>query len=384
MKHPASVVYLLHQLSGARGAVETFMNHWTNIVRRGLLAAIGLSLASAASAGEVRYAAEGHAYNPVWSKDGKWVAYEVNRYDGGSIDMFVSSVNGGIAKDGIKVALAGGSQFGGGGQILINPTWHPGGLAIFEGSNQGGVYRLYIYSPGGGSPTELLNTTKAPDNLAFPVVTADGNTLAFTSAATGAGDIRTWDRTKDVMGQLTTSADTETFPLYSPDSKRMIFNRNASGTEDLYMLDLATKTEKVFVSGGGDQTRGTFAANGAVVYFSNERGTENWDLVTVDSAGANKRVIAKDVRLPMRSRPTLTPDGQWVAWTTAKAELSGKVYLAKVDGSKTVELDSGFNACGEPALTVVGGRTLIAYTYLQNNGADWRKLMVLDVTDKLL
>ncbi len=343
----------------------------------------GVALASQALAGDVRYAAEGHAYNPIFSKDGKWLAYEVNSYDGGSIDMFVSSVAGAIAKDGIKVSLAGGSQFGATGQILINPTWHPAGQAIFEGSNQGGDYRLYIYQPGGGSPTELFTSAKASGNLTFPIVTADGNTIAFVSSATGAGDIRSWDRTKDAFGQLTTSEHSESFPTYSADNKTLLFNRNSGGTEDVFLLDLATKTEKAFVTGGGDQTRSTFAAGGTVLYFSNERGQDAWDIMAVDAAGANKRTVAKDVRLPLRSRPTLTADGQWVSWTSNKAELSGKVYLGKVDGTKTVEIDSGFNACGEPALAVNGGRTILAFTYLQNNGADWRKLTVLDVTDKL-
>jgi Tol biopolymer transport system component len=343
----------------------------------------GVALAGQAVAGEVRFAADGHAYNPIFSKDGKWLAYEVNSYDGGSIDMFVSSVAGAIAKDGTKVALAGASQFSSSGQILINPTWHPGGLAIFEGSNQGGDYRLYIYQPGGGSPTELLNTTKAPGNLTFPIVTNDGNTLAYVSSQTGNGDIRSWDRTKDTFGQITTSDHSESFPTYSGDNKTLLFNRNSGGTEDIFLLDLATKAEKAFVTGGGDQTRSVFAAGGTVLYFSNERGQDAWDVMAVDGAGENKRVVAKDVRLPLRSRPTLTPDGQWVAWTSNKAELSGKVYLGKVDGSKTVEIDTGYNGCGEPALTVNGGRTIIAFTYLQNNGADWRKLDVLDVTDKL-
>jgi Tol biopolymer transport system component len=50
-------------------------------------------LAAAALAGEVRFAPEdGHAYTPVWSADGKWLAFEVNRYDGGSIDLYVAAV----------------------------------------------------------------------------------------------------------------------------------------------------------------------------------------------------------------------------------------------------------------------------------------------------
>lgn len=377
------VVVSLHE-GGALRAVETFMNQRLGFVLR--VAALALPLfAQSALAGEVRFTAEGHAYNPTFSKDGKWLAYEVNGYGEGSIDMFVSSITGAIAKDGVKVALAGGSKLGASSQVLINPTWHPGGLAIFEGSNQGGDYRMYIYTPGGGAPTELLSTTKAPGNLTFPAVAPDGNTVAFVSSATGKGDIRTWDRTKDTMGQITATQHTETFPTYSQDGKTMLFNRNSGGTEDIFKMDLATKTETAFITGGGDQSRAIFAAGGRVLYFTNERGTDIWDIASVDSAGQNKLVIAKDVRLPQRARPALTPDGQWVAWASNKAELSANMYLAKVDGSSTspVVIRTEFNACGEPALTVNSGMTLLAFTYLQNSGADWRHLFVMDVTSKL-
>jgi hypothetical protein len=59
------------------------------------------------------------------------------------------------------------------------------------------------------------------------------------------------------------------------------------------------------------------------------------------------------------------------------------VQLTKVDGSTTVKVTTTFKACGEPALTVQNGRTLLAYTYLPQSGADWRHLFVEDVTDTL-
>ena len=334
-------------------------------------------------AGEVRFSAEGHAYNPVFSKDGKWLAYEVNGADNGSIELFVSSVTGAIAKDGVKVALAGGRRDGASDQVLINATWHPGGLALIEGSHDGGDYRLYIYTPGGGAPTELLSTRKAPGSLTFPAVAPDGNVVAFVSSATGRGDIRSWDRTTDTMHQWTTTPETEAFPTYSPDSKRLVFDRHVGDGEDLYALDLATKTETPFATGPGDQTRPVFTGRGRVLYFTNARGADVWDIVSVDDAGRDEVILAKDVRLPLRARPAVTPDGQWVAWAPNRAELSGKVYLTRIDGSAIAGYQSPHDACGEPALTVSAGRTILAYTFLEDSGADWRHLGLADVTDIL-
>jgi Tol biopolymer transport system component len=358
----------------------------SSLLRRAGLFSLAAGLSTSAFAGEVRFSPEdGHAYTPVFSADGKWIAFEVNRYDGGSIDMYVAAVaQNGIAKDGVKVALpGGGTQFGASGQVVMNPTWHPQGLAVFEGSNQGGLYRLYIYSPGGASATELLDTTRAPGNLTFPSISPDGNNVAYVSDQTGKGDVKTWNRSTNAFGQVTTSDGTESFPSYAKDGKTMLFTRKQNNTEDVFVYDTAAKTEKSLVGGGGDQTRPVYAAGNAVVYFTSERGAEAWDIAVVDSAGQNKKILAKDVRLPLRTRPALSKDGNWVAWVSADPTKDMIVNLTKIDGSATVQITTDFKGCGEPALTEQNGRILLAYTYLPQSGADWRHLFVVDVTDKL-
>ena len=99
----------------------------------------------------------------------------------------------------------GGSSFSSSGQVAINPTWHPDGLAIFEASNQGGQFRLYYATPGGSAAAEMLNAAKAPGDLTFPSVSPDGMKLAFVSDQTGNGDIRVWDRSTDRSAQITKS-----------------------------------------------------------------------------------------------------------------------------------------------------------------------------------
>jgi Tol biopolymer transport system component len=357
---------------------------------RDLLVLTTFALAAAlvpyqADAAEVRFTPEdGHAYNPVFSIDGKWIAFEVNRYDGGSVDLYMSNVTGAIAKDGVKVKLPGGaSAFGGQGQVLMNPTWHKDGISVFEGSNQGGQYRLYIYTPGGASATELLKATDAPGHLTFPTVSTDGRQVAFVTGATGEGDIRTWNNSNAKIENLTQTPHTESFPRYSADGKHMLFTRKSGGTEDVFELDLASKAEKLIVGGAGDQTRPIYAAGGNIVYFTSERGQSTWDIAVVDGAGQNKRIVAKDVGLPLRSRPALSPDGQWVAWTAADPTQDTRVFVGKVDGSQVVEVQTDFRDCEEPAIGVQGNRVLLAFTYLVPNGADWRKLYVIDITDKI-
>ena len=102
--------------------------------RSGLMAIalLALALPVGASAGKVRFgdtADPGHAYNPVFSVDGKFVAFEGNNL-GGDVELYVSAVAGDIAKDAAKVTLplgrgGGRNPFGGSKQVTANPTWHP-------------------------------------------------------------------------------------------------------------------------------------------------------------------------------------------------------------------------------------------------------------------
>ncbi len=340
------------------------------------------AVSTSAQAGEVRFAGEGHAESPSWSLDGGHIAFEVNNL-AGTVDMYVSAVQGAIAKDGKKVSLPGGSSaFGQSGSVVINPTWHPQGVVVFEGSNQGGNMRLYYVETTSSSANEMVKTSEIPGDLTFPSITTDGNTMTFIADATGNGDIRTRE-TSGKLGQLTNSSHSEMFPQYSSDGNTVVFSRKRNNTEDIFVLPAIGGEPELAVGGSGDQTRPQYAAGGAIVYFDNGRGQDMWDLGVVSSAGGDKKTLAKGIRLPTRARPSVSPDGKYVAYTFNDPTKSSKVMLSAVDGSKTIEIDTTFEACGDPAIGVQGGRTLLAYTALPNAGADWRFLYVEDITDKL-
>jgi Tol biopolymer transport system component len=350
--------------------------------RLGLLALATTLSAGVANAGEVRFEGEGHAFNPVFSLDGKHIAFEVNRY-AGDIDMFVSQIAGDIAKDAHKVALPGGSSaFGGGNQVVVNPTWHPQGVVVFEGSNQGGTYRLYYHQPGGGAAAEMISNQEIPGHLTFPTVSADGSSMAFIAKATGNGDVRTRDTNTGSFGQVTSSQESEMFPMFIG-GNRLLYSRKVNNTEDVFFVGTDGSGDTAVAGGGGDQTRPTMGADDSFVFFDSSRGTDVWDIVAVQGAGGSKRVLAKAVRLPLRSRPAVSPDGQWVAYSFDDPSQQDMVMLAKIDGSQTIEIPTDFKACGEPAFGKQGDRTLLAYTALPQSGSDWRFLMVLDVSSKL-
>jgi len=340
----------------------------------------GLLLASAAQAGQVGFEGEGHAYHPIFSVDGKYVAFEVNRY-AGDIDLFIAPVTGELAKTSAKVALPGGSNpFGGSGQVVVNPTWHKDGLAVFEGSNQGGQFRIYYRPATGGSAAEMISSKEIPGDLTFPAISADGRSMAFVADETGNGDLRIRDSQTGKVSRVTNSEAAEMYPSFSGDGGRVLFTRRQDGGEDVFELDVSTGVEKRLVGGSGDQTRPAYAGD-AVVFFDGSRGEGHWDLIAW-RAGSQK-TIARDVALPLRARPAVSPDGAWVAFSYSDPVRANQIMLARADGSATVAVPTGFTACQEPALAKQGDRVVLAFTALPASGSDWRFLHLTDVTDKL-
>jgi len=344
-------------------------------------AAASLLIGNLAIAGEVRFDGEGHAYNPSFSLDGKYIAFEVNRY-AGDIDLFVSKLSGDIASDAAKVKLPGGSNpFGGSGQVVVNPTWHPQGVLVFEGSNQGGQYRLYYQTPGGGQAAEMISSQQVGGDLTFPVISQSG-LLGFIGDATGQGDVRTYDNNTGTIGHVTKMSGSEVFPYFSEDGKRLLYSRKQRNTEDIFVINTDGSGDTPVSGGGGDQSRPIFAS-GKIVFFDSSRGEGIWDIVSVDSPGGSKTIVARGVRLPLRARPAISPDGAWVAFSYDDPSKQNKVVVKNLVDGRSVDVSTSFKACGEPAWTLSAGRTLLAYTALPQSGSDWRFLTVVDVTDKL-
>ncbi|NOY24457.1 MAG: hypothetical protein GXP62_01155 [Oligoflexia bacterium] len=344
---------------------------------------LGFLLASlvslSAQATEVGTVGQGHATNPAWSSDGQYLAFEMNTFSG-QIDLYVVKVQNGTAVGSPQqVKLPGSSSsFGGGNAVAESPNWHPQGRLIFEGSNKGGTSRLYDWAPGGSGATELLSAAQISGDLSWPSIRRDGAAIAFVSDVSGLGDIYVWDRNSNKVSQVLASPFTEAAPRYGTEDI-MAYSRKNRGSEDLFTFRDGKGVP--LVGGNGDQSRPTWAGD-SVVYFSDERGHEHWD-IGVSAGVGQKTVIAKDVRLPDRATPATTPDGQWVAYGLSDPERDDRIVFTKIDGSRTVEIPTGLVACGEPAVVEAGGRWFLAFTALPSEGSDWRALHVIDITGKL-
>ena len=344
-----------------------------------------LVLTSLGSATEVTWSGGGHAADPQWSPDGNWLAFEVNN-NADKVDLYLVRMNNGIPSGpAARVVIpGGGSSFSASGSYTANPVWVPGGGLFFEASNPGGTTRIYYMTPGGASPVEYLASSAAPGMLGWPAVSSDGSKVVFTSGASGGGDVYLHDRTANKVTAAFHTDTSENSPRFCSDNSTVVFSRKNYGTEDIFSWKLGT-TESTPIkgaTGSGDQTR-PYCQGDKVIFFTDTRGDEHWDIGVVPVAGGDVTVLARDVRLPLRSTPSLTPDGLSLLYTSSSPSQDNLVFVTRLDGTGTKTYNTGLSAVGEPDLVVVGGHTYLTFTALPAQGADWRQLHVVDVTGQL-
>ena len=327
---------------------------------------------------------EGHISTPAFSPDGWYLAFETNDMKR-TVNFYLAKLSGDIIKDHRQVGLTvEATQFKKKSGVLGDPSWHPDGVVLLGGGGAAKKMRIFMYHPSEEVAVPLFTLKQSPGNLSSPSVSPDGETIAFVSDETGHGDLKTWNRRTNLVVRYTDTKETESSPQFSKDGRHLTFTRKIDNTLDIIQLEMAKRKETAVADGFGDQTRPTHAAGKNVVFFTSEKAPNTWDLATVNGPrNANKRILARGVRLPDRARPAISPDGEWVAFTFDDPSKGDDVWLTRIDGTKTVKIPTPYRGCGEPALGKQAGRIMLAFTALRPDDSDWRLLHVQDITDEL-
>ncbi len=185
-----------------------------------------------------------HDYRPVWSPDGRWIAFASDRF--GNFQLFLVPSEGGeprrltfhsadeapyaFTPDGAHVVF-GAARL----DAAENRQFHSGALP-----------ELYQVPVEGGRVTQL--TTLPAEEVTF---SADGRTVVYqdrkggenewrkyhTSAVTR--DLWVWDRNADTHRQLTTSEAEDRNPVLDPSGGMVYYLSEASGSYNVHRIPLA-------------------------------------------------------------------------------------------------------------------------------------------------
>ncbi|MDZ4258538.1 MAG: hypothetical protein U0994_07815 [Gemmatimonadales bacterium] len=315
-----------------------------------------------------------HDMAPVWSPDGKQIAFASDRY--GNFDLFIIPATGGEATR-LTFHRANETPF----------RFTPDGRNLVFGASRldaaasrlhptGAQPELYQVAVGGGRPVQLL-TTPAED-VSF---SADGRLMLYMDKPGGENpwrkrhqsavtrDIWVWDRTAGTHRQLTTFAGEDRSPVFVAGDTAFHYLSEAGGSFNVFRMALGGGAGQQVTRFTGAPVRFlTSARNGTLafghdglIYTLAPGGTPAAVPVAIlaDAKGNNDRVIPVTGGV---SQLAVAPSGKEIAFI-----FRGDVFVAGVDGgaakqvTRTPEAEQGVGFSPD-------GNTLI---YASERGGRW-------------
>ncbi len=180
-------------------------------------------------------------------------------------------------------------------------------------------------------------TPHAVKGIVSPALSPDGKRVVFEALN------QLW--LMDIGGkpqQLTSDKFYKEDPAWSPDGKRIAYSSDKAGTEDIYILEVATKAEsRVTTLGDSAEVSCAWSPDGKMLAYQDEHGAT----YTVVIASGDHRHVAAALFAP--SKPSWSADGKSLAIGALKA------YTARFrEGTSqilTVNLATGAQIFTEPA-----------------------------------
>lgn len=286
---------------------------------------------------------EAHDYMPVWSKDGKWIAFASDRY--GNFDVFVMPAAGGESR---RLTYHSAND--------VPYDFTPDGKTVLFGTNRNDVYtsvrfpqrslfqKLYGVPVTGGRSIMYLSAGSE-----FARFNAKGDKLIFqdrkgyedafrkhhTSAVTR--DIWVYDTKKDEYTQVSHFEGEDRDPVWAGDDNSFYYLSERGGTQNIYKGTVGSKDVTPITKMKDNPVRFLTRANDGTLSFTNDG-----ELYTMKEGSAPQKIkvsISTDTRtnsekiVPVNTGITqtaLSPNGKELAFV-----VRGEVFVTSVEGGYT-------------------------------------------------
>ncbi len=287
---------------------------------------------------------EAHDYMPVWSPDGKQIAFASDRY--GNFDVFTIPAEGGEAR---RLTFHSASE--------TPYTFSPDGKAVLFGAARmdkagnrqfpaGSMPELYSVSLNGGRVSQVLTTPAEEVKYS-----GDGKLLFYQDKKGGensfrkhhtssiARDIWVYDAQGGTHKKLTAFAGEDRSPVPAPDGKALYYLSEAGGSFNVYKMNTdgsnpvavtSLKTHPVrFLSIAKNGTL-CFAYDGGLYTLTNGNPQKINIVIHSDIRSTNERNLTVGAGV---SGMKVSPNGKEVAFL-----YRGDVFVTNADGSGTKQV----------------------------------------------
>lgn len=195
--------------------------------------------------------------SPAWSPDGARIAFVSQRGDGTQNDLWVMNSDGsGATMLDVK---------------SVSPMWSPDGAKLAYSSYKSGRLQIWVANADGSNSANVSNST-SPDT--DPVWSTDGTMLAFMGTRSAAGPaIYIMNADGSNQQALAASMQNSGSPMWSPDSKQIAFAASPDGDQlDVYRIDANRQNLVNLTMGVADDDQSpTWSADGTQLAIVSHR-----------------------------------------------------------------------------------------------------------------
>ena len=222
-----------------------------------------------------------------------------------------------------------------GSQRDVDPMISPDGNSVAFASNRTGHFNIFVFSYRNSGTLQL---TQGDKDDRYPNWSADGKKIVFGSDRTGKSDI--YETSNDGSSgflQLTDSPLLEEYPNYPTTSKGLLFARDAkkgvlTHQMEVILSDSLPVAGNSVVLAEGDQPR--FSPNGSRIVFVSHR-TRNDDIWTMTREGSSQTQLTTDEKDD--ADPYYSPDGRRIVFASKRTG-NYDIWVMDSDGGNQRQL----------------------------------------------
>ncbi|GHT12053.1 tricorn protease [Bacteroidia bacterium] len=302
-----------------------------------------------------------HDYMPVWSPDGKNIAFASNRF--GNFDIYLTSANGGNAT---RLTTFSGAEspytFTPDGKYIVfgAKIQAPAASAAFPSAVMAELYKV----PVTGGRTEQILATPA-ENVFF---TKDGKRFVYQDRkgqedrlrkhhkSSVTRNIWMYDLTSKKFTELNADAGEDNYPVLSPDNKTVYFLSERSGTYNVHAfpLDNPSKITQVTDFKINPVRFLTIANNGTLgFWYDGEIYTQapngKPQKLNVQITEGEKQNEIEELSGRNVSAQTVSADGKQVA-----SVMRGEIFISSVDYKYTKRITNSVAQDNSPSFSADG------------------------------
>ena len=231
--------------------------------------------------------------SPHISPDGSRLAFSSFTGSGWEIRMFSFDLN----------RIVSFPRFGG---TNLTPSWSPDGARLAFSSSRGGSSEIYVSNQSGGDPHRVTSSRGHDVSPAWNRKT--GSEIAFVSGRTGLPQIYTMGADGTNVQRMTDQGYAVS-PAWSPNGQFVVFSwmrhygPGAPGSEDIYIMDIASKQWVQLTHDGGRNDFPSWAPDGRHIVFQSNR-SGSLQIWTMLADGTNQKQVST-------SGSNSEPDWSW-------------------------------------------------------------------------